>query len=132
MSMPTRNSGPDMTPEQSRFRSLPIDMQILEVLVRGEMFGRQIRDEVCRRYYECLPEHKRPDTGTIGAYPPAGELYCALERLEEQRFVISRDGESDPEGGPRRRYFQLTGPGATKLQEFPLDSGGLAFGVQPA
>lgn len=43
-------------------------------------------------------------------------LYAALSRLEQQGYVKSRMGEPlEERGGRARRYFSLTGAGATAL-----------------
>jgi PadR family transcriptional regulator, regulatory protein PadR len=53
-----------------------------------------------------------------GHEPSVGSVYAALERLEEKGFVKSRQGESTPErGGKRKLYFQATAPGERVLRE---------------
>jgi DNA-binding PadR family transcriptional regulator len=37
-----------------------------------------------------------------------GTLYAALARMVDEGLVEERDGEDDPSGGPKRRYYRRT------------------------
>jgi PadR family transcriptional regulator PadR len=89
---------------------------ILTILVRGEKYGRDIRNE-----YEARTRQPMP----------FGSLYTTLDRMEEKGFVTSRMGESESErGGNRRKYFKLTGEGLSSLnalrQAIAMPRGGVA------
>lgn len=44
--------------------------------------------------------------------------YTTLDRLEQKGIVRSRIGEPTPErGGRRRKYFELTAPGARAVRD---------------
>ncbi len=77
---------------------------ILSILINGEKYGREIRNE-----YEQRTVRKMP----------LGSLYTTLSRIETYGFVKSRMGESTHErGGNRRKYFAITGLGQTALDSF--------------
>ncbi len=47
-----------------------------------------------------------------------GAIYAALERLEDQGFISSRQGEPTAErGGRAKRYFKVEGAGIAALRE---------------
>ena len=80
----------------------PREAVILGILLNGERFGREIRDEYEKRTSDAMP---------------VGSLYTTLERMEEYGFVTSREGEpSDERNSHRRRYFKLTGEGRRALE----------------
>jgi PadR family transcriptional regulator, regulatory protein PadR len=79
------------------------EVVLLAILLHGEKYGRQIRDN-----YETRTRHSMP----------LGSLYTTLERMEKKGFVRSRMGESNPErGGNRRKYFRLTGEGTKAFND---------------
>lgn len=50
---------------------------------------------------------------------PSGTVYPALQRLERMGYVTARweaESVARAEGRPRRRYYRLTGSGATALK----------------
>ena len=74
---------------------------ILQILVDGEKFGREIRD--------CVEE-------LTGREMPLGSLYTTLDRMVNAGFLASRLGDSDPNrGGNRRRFFKVTASGMHAL-----------------
>lgn len=76
-------------------------VQILDILINGRRYGREIRNEYENR------------TGRI---LPLGLLYTTLTRMETYGFVTSSMGEPSHErGGNRRKYFEITGPGQGSL-----------------
>jgi PadR family transcriptional regulator PadR len=53
----------------------------------------------------------------VGKDLPFGSIYACLDRLEEKGFVVSRQGETTPErGGRRKLHYTLTAPGQQTLQ----------------
>lgn len=79
---------------------------ILSILVHGEKYGRDIRNE----YEECT-----------GRKMPLGSLYVTLMRMEDRGYVRSWMGPSCHErGGNRRKYFEVTAQGLTALNAFEL------------
>ena len=59
-----------------------------------------------------------------------GALYRALDRLEDRGFAKSRVGEPTPErGGRRKRYFAITGAGASAVTESVGRTQRMAAGV---
>ena len=79
---------------------------ILSILINGEKYGREIRNEYERH------------TGRI---MPLGSLYTTLSRMEEYGFIESRLGEStDERGGNRRKYFKITGTGERAISAFEV------------
>src|SRR5262245_28748243 len=76
---------------------LPREAVILGILLNGERFGREIRDEYEKRTEDAMP---------------VGSLYTTLERMEEYGFVTSSEGElTEERNSHRRRYFRLTALG---------------------
>ena len=74
------------------------------VRLRDNAYGMTIRRELEER-----AERKNVSIGSV---------YATLDRLEEKGFVESRAGESTPErGGRAKRYFKITAPGFTALNE---------------
>ena len=82
----------------------PFQQQVLYVLLHlGEKaYGMSIWQEL---------EDRTGEAKTIGA------VYSTLERLERRGFVSSRLGDPTPErGGRAKRYYSITGAGASALQ----------------
>lgn len=93
---------------------------LLQALVGGEKYGLELQGAYGK---------------ATGKRMPSGSLYVTLARMEEVGFVKSREGEATHErGGNKRRYFKLTGTGATALDEFRmrLRANGLLFRVAGA
>lgn len=86
------------------------EARILAIIVNGEKYGREIRQQ-----YEKDTGHKMP----------LGSLYTTLDRMEQIGFVASRMGESTHErGGNRRKYFKISGLGICALDAFDLMTSG--------
>lgn len=82
------------------------EAQILTLLINGEKYGRQIRNEYIER---------------TGSNMPIGSLYTTLNRMINRGFLESRMGESCPErGGNRKKYFKITAMGCTALNAFDM------------
>lgn len=92
---------PDKTPPLSA-----LDEDILTVLLGQELYGLQICQAI---------EESSGGQQTL----KVGSLYPSLHRLEKKRFVTSRMGTSGIEsrGGNRRKYYKITGLGATALTQ---------------
>lgn len=89
---------------------------ILNIAIRGEKYGREIRDEYQRR---------------TGGEMPLGSLYTTLDRMEDKGFFTTRLGDPNPaRGGTRRKYYKLSADGLkalNNLRELVIASkGGLA------
>ena len=81
-----------------------IDEDILTVLLGRELYGLEILDYI-------NPE--RP--GTPLTY---GSIYPALNRLDKKGLIESKWGdESTGSSGARRRYYKVTGLGASTLSD---------------
>ncbi|MCG8406764.1 MAG: PadR family transcriptional regulator [Phycisphaerales bacterium] len=79
---------------------------LLQILVNGEKYGLEIRDEYKKR---------------TGRDLPLGSMYPTLDIMIDKGFVKSRQGESSHErGGNRRRYYQITAPGRRALNAAQL------------
>ena len=79
---------------------------ILSILINGEKYGREIRNEYEER---------------TGRKMPLGSLYTTLSRMEAYGFVKSHMGESSHErGGNRRKYFEITARGQQTLSAFEM------------
>jgi DNA-binding PadR family transcriptional regulator len=53
-----------------------------------------------------------------GYEPSLGSIYAAVDRLEEKGFVKSRQGETSPHrGGRRKLHYTVTAPGQATLQQ---------------
>ena len=75
---------------------------LLETISRGPMYGYQI----------C----KTVNTRTEGYFDlREGSLYPALHKLEREGFLKSH--WETPEGGRRRKYYQITDTGLTELTQ---------------
>jgi PadR family transcriptional regulator, regulatory protein PadR len=84
-------------------KSLPNQREeiILMILIAGERYGRDIRNEFEQRIKQVMP---------------LGSLYTTLDRMEEKGFVRSRMGDSEHErGGNRRKYYVITAKGIDSL-----------------
>jgi DNA-binding PadR family transcriptional regulator len=87
----------------SKTKLSALDEDILTVLLGRELYGLEILDQL-------NPERPIPIT--------FGSLYPALNRLEKKGLLSWRWGdENDESGGARRKYYKVTGLGATTLDE---------------
>lgn len=94
-------------PENDKIPSLSaLEEDILTVLLGQELYGLQI----CQAIEEASGGQQTLKVGS---------LYPSLHRLEKKRFVTSRMGSSGIEsrGGNRRKYYKITGLGATALTQ---------------
>src|SRR5947199_5071704 len=74
---------------------------ILNLLIRGEKYGREIRDAFEQR---------------TGASMPLGSLYTTLDRMEDKGFFTTRLGDANPDrGGNRRKYYKISASGLKAL-----------------
>jgi DNA-binding PadR family transcriptional regulator len=81
------------------------EILILSVISPGELYGLEIRDEV-----KSLTSGKREIS--------LGGLYVTLGRMEKKGLVTARWGDATEERlGARRRYYKITGLGASALRE---------------
>lgn len=77
---------------------------VLSILINGEKYGREIRNEYEER---------------TGRTMPLGSLYTTLSRMEGYGFIRSWMGESTHErGGNRRKYFEIKAKGQMVLHNF--------------
>lgn len=89
---------------------------ILLILMHGEKFGRELRDVYEKR---------------TGRPMPVGSLYTTLDRMEDQGFIESRIGESNPDrGGNRRKYYKIAAPGLKALNDLRQVAGELSRGAK--
>jgi PadR family transcriptional regulator, regulatory protein PadR len=89
----------DESPEVGRLSA--IDEDLLTALLGRELYGLELLDEL--------------NLGRAIALR-FGSLYPALNRLEKKGFVAWRWGDAvDESGGARRKYYKVTGLGATTL-----------------
>ncbi len=79
------------------------EMVLLSVAILADSaYGNSIKDELRRR---------------LGRNPSIGALHASLGRLEEKGFLESKEGETTPErGGRRRRYYKVTKTGVKAIQ----------------
>ena len=75
-------------------------MLLLSLLSRGEMYG-----------YEMIAALRERSNHVFDL--KAGTLYPLLHTLEQQGWVVSRDGEA---GGRVRRYYAITASGRAALE----------------
>jgi len=88
---------------------------ILSILVNGEKYGREIRNEYQKR---------------TGRSMPIGSLYTTLMRMEDAGLLSSRLGESSNErGGNRRKYFAIGATGVRTLDAFGIFMAGAMGGT---
>lgn len=80
------------------------EVVLLSVAILGEnAYGMAIKSEIRRR---------------LGRNPSIGALHASFNRLEDKGFLESREGETAPErGGRRRRYYKVTRSGVNALQK---------------
>ena len=89
--------------KEKPIRLTAIDEDILTVLLGREFYGLEILD------------HLNEGRSLALSF---GSLYPALNRLEKKGLISWRWGdEVDESGGARRKYFKVTGLGATTLDE---------------
>ncbi|NER52635.1 MAG: PadR family transcriptional regulator [Symploca sp. SIO1A3] len=88
--------------KKSKLVKLPaIDEEIVTLLMGTELYGLEILDRL------------NPDRPIPLSF---GSLYPALNRLEKKGLIKWRWGdESEETGGARRKYYRVTGLGATTL-----------------
>ncbi|NEP13760.1 MAG: PadR family transcriptional regulator [Symploca sp. SIO2C1] len=80
-----------------------IDEDIVTVLMGTELYGLEILDKL------------NPDRPIPLSF---GSLYPALNRLEKKGLIKWRWGdETEETGGARRKYYKVTGLGATTLNK---------------
>ena len=79
-----------------------IDEDILTVLLGRELYGLEILEYI--------------NPGRPGLPLTYGSIYPALNRLEKKGFVESRWGDESTSGA-RRRYYKVTGLGASSLSD---------------
>jgi DNA-binding PadR family transcriptional regulator len=66
-----------------------------------------------------------------GRFVSAGAIYTALERLEAKGLVSSREGDSTPaRGGRRKKYYQLEPAGASALRNAYAEIRRMADGIE--
>ena len=81
------------------------EILVLSAILREERYGLEIRDDVKK-----LSGGKREIS--------IGGLYVTLGRMEKKGLVAARWGDATEERlGARRRYYKITGLGASALRE---------------
>jgi DNA-binding PadR family transcriptional regulator len=80
------------------------EMVLLSVAILSDgAYGNSIKEELTKR---------------LGRNPSIGALHASLGRLEEKGFLESKEGETTPErGGRRRRYYMVTKTGVRAIQQ---------------
>ncbi len=79
------------------------EVELLAVLINGERYGLQLRDEYEKRSKKRMP---------------FGSLYTTMDRMEAKGYVKSLMGESTHErGGNRRKFYRVTGKGESALND---------------
>lgn len=72
-------------------------------ILADDAYGNSIKNEIKKR---------------LGRNPSIGALHASLGRLEEKGFVESKEGETTPErGGRRKRYYKVTKTGVKAMQQ---------------
>ena len=90
--------------EKKPIKLSSIDEDILTVLLGRELYGLELLDYI------------NPDRPGIPL--TYGSIYPALNRLEKKGLIESKWGdESTGSSGARRKYYKVTGLGATTLSE---------------
>ena len=103
--MKSKKDGPE-EPEVVRLSA--IDEDVLTVVLGRELYGLEVLDEL---------NPGRPIKLRFGS------LYPALNRLEKKGFVTWRWGnEMDESGAARRKYYKVTGLGASALSAVQIIS----------
>ena len=93
--------------EKKSIKLSSIDEDILTVLLGRELYGLEILDYI------------NPDRPGIPL--TYGSIYPALNRLEKKGLIESKWGdESTGSSGARRKYYKVTGPGASTLSDVQL------------
>lgn len=79
------------------------EVVLLSVAILDEhAYGNSIKNEIKKR---------------LGRNPSIGALHASLGRLEDKGFLESREGETTPErGGRRKRYYKVTRTGVKAMQ----------------
>jgi PadR family transcriptional regulator, regulatory protein PadR len=90
--------------EEPKYTLSALEEDILAALLGRQRYGLQIS-----RAIETASQGKRKIA--------VGSLYPTLRRLEKKGFVQSYWDNGDERDGARRRYYQITGKGATILTE---------------
>lgn len=99
--MPEKEGNSRRSKSDKPIRISAIDEDLLTVLLSRELYGLEILDQL---------NLDRPSKLRFGS------LYPALNRLEKKGLVKWKWGdEVDESGGARRKYYQVTGLGATTL-----------------
>jgi PadR family transcriptional regulator PadR len=72
-------------------------------ILADDAYGNSIKNEIKKR---------------LGRNPSIGALHASLGRLEEKGFLESKEGETTPErGGRRKRYYKVTKTGVKAMQQ---------------
>lgn len=89
---------------------------ILAVLVNGERYGLQIRDEFLDR---------------TGHDMPLGSLYPTMDSMIQKGLIKARTGDSEhPGGGNARRYYSLTAAGHRAFNVAAVYANAILGGLQ--
>lgn len=91
---------------KSQKEKMPNDREavMLTILLNGERFGRDIRNEF--------------EASTNRAMP-LGSLYVILDRMKKRGFLTSRVGETTPgRRGNRRTYYEISAAGSRALDAY--------------
>lgn len=84
-----------MQPDELTMNEMVVITAIASLL--GDAYGLSIQNRIRER---------------TGSEMPLGSIYLALERLEDRKFVVAREGDPIAQrGGKRRRFFTVTGAG---------------------
>ncbi|NOT74393.1 MAG: PadR family transcriptional regulator [Cyclobacteriaceae bacterium] len=80
------------------------EVVLLSIAILGnDAYGISIKDEIKKR---------------LKREPSIGALHSAFSRLEEKGFIDSREGETAPErGGRRKLYYCITKSGVRALEK---------------
>jgi PadR family transcriptional regulator, regulatory protein PadR len=90
------------TEDQDSVRLSAIEEDVLTALLGRELYGLELLDEL------------NPDRPIPLRF---GSLYPVLNRLEKKGLVACRWGDEQADsGGARRKYYKVTGLGASTLQ----------------
>lgn len=72
-------------------------------ILADDAYGNAIKNEIRKR---------------LGRNPSIGALHASLGRLEEKGYLESKEGETTPErGGRRKRYYKVTKTGVKAMQQ---------------
>ena len=90
--------------EKKSIKLSSIDEDILTVLLGRELYGLEMLDQI--------------NPGRPGTPLTYGSIYPALNRLEKKGLIESKWGdESTGSSGARRKYYKVTGLGASTLSD---------------